>query len=172
MRHQQHRQWCTRCNLAIIRSANGLACLCALCNILEWKFDPVTGGVGVEPAGNRSFVDAMWTTNKVFYKRNVHAARTGGAQELAIEGTPRTEIAELGHWALDKMTRAYITAIPVGVVMRKAGYLGAKQDYFLGRSRVEPSDKLKDIIAEHIFPDVDALLRRMLSGADNVLTSP
>ncbi|CAI7818064.1 unnamed protein product [Closterium sp. NIES-54] len=70
------------------------------------------------------------------------------------------------------MTRAYITAIPVGVVMRKAGYSGAKQDYFLGRSRVEPSDKLKDIIAEHIFLDVDALLRCMLSGVDNVLTSP
>ncbi|CAI5511206.1 unnamed protein product [Closterium sp. Naga37s-1] len=101
----------------------------------------------------------LWTTNKVFCKRNVHAARAGGAQELAIEGTPRAEIAELGHWALDKMTRAYITAIPVGVVMKKAGYSGCKQDYFLGRSRVEPSDKLLDIIAEHIFPGVDALLR-------------
>ncbi|CAI7926494.1 unnamed protein product [Closterium sp. NIES-53] len=105
----------------------------------------------------------MWTTNKVFCKRNVHAARAGGAQELAIEGTPRAEIAELGHWALDKMTRAYITAIPVGVVMRKAGYSGCKQDYFLGRSRVEPSDNLLDIIAEHIFPGVDALLRDEIS---------
>ncbi|CAI7849865.1 unnamed protein product [Closterium sp. NIES-53] len=101
----------------------------------------------------------MWTTNKVFCKQNVHAARAGGAQELAIEGTPRAEIAELGHWALDKMTRAYITAIPVGVVMKKAGYSGCKQDYFLGRSKVEPSNKLLDIIAEHIFPGVDALLR-------------
>ncbi|CAI7917377.1 unnamed protein product, partial [Closterium sp. NIES-53] len=100
----------------------------------------------------------MWTTNKVLCKRNMHAARAGGAHELAIEGTPSAEIAELGHWALDKMTRAYITAIPVGVVMWKADYSGCKQDYFLGRSRVEPSDKLLDIIAEHIFPGVDALL--------------
>ncbi|CAI6004887.1 unnamed protein product [Closterium sp. NIES-64] len=57
------------------------------------------------------------------------------------------------------MTRAYITAIPVGVVMQKAGYSGLKQDYFLGRSRVEPSDKLLDLLAEHIFPGVDAMLR-------------
>ncbi|CAI7880535.1 unnamed protein product [Closterium sp. NIES-54] len=69
------------------------------------------------------------------------------------------------------MTRAYITAIPVGVVMKKAGYSGCKQDYFLGRSRVEPSNKLLDIIAEHIFPGVDALLRdvrRMLKAMDAV----
>ncbi|CAI5996309.1 unnamed protein product [Closterium sp. NIES-65] len=105
----------------------------------------------------------MWTTNKVLCKRNVHAARAGGAQELAIGGTPRAEIAELGHWALNKMTRAYITAIPVGVVMRKAGYSGLKQDYFLGRSRVEPSDKLLDLLAEHIFPGVDAMLRDEIS---------
>ncbi|CAI7767065.1 unnamed protein product [Closterium sp. NIES-54] len=57
------------------------------------------------------------------------------------------------------MMRAYITAIPVGVVMRKAGYSGAKQDYFLGCNSVEPFAKLYDIIAEHIFPSVDALLR-------------
>ncbi|CAI5941263.1 unnamed protein product [Closterium sp. NIES-64] len=90
---------------------------------------------------------------------NVHAARAGGAQELAIDGTPRAEIAELGHWALDKMTRAYITAIPVGVVMKKAGYSGYKQDYFLGRSRVKPSDKLLKLLAEHIFPGVDDMLK-------------
>ncbi|CAI5524243.1 unnamed protein product [Closterium sp. Naga37s-1] len=114
-------------------------------------------------ASHQHWMRQMWTTNKVFCKRNVHAARTGGAQELAIEGTPRAEIAELGHWALDKMTRAYITTIPVGVVMRKAGYSGCKQDYFLGRRRVEPSDKLLDIIAEHIFPGVDALLRDEIS---------
>ncbi|CAI7884494.1 unnamed protein product [Closterium sp. NIES-54] len=110
-------------------------------------------------SSHRRWTRQLWTTNKVLCKRNVHAARAGGAQELAIEGTPRAEIAELGHWALDKMTRAYITAIPVGVVMKKAGYSGCKQDYFLGHSRVEPSNKLLDIIAEHIFPGVDAMLR-------------
>ncbi|CAI5507377.1 unnamed protein product [Closterium sp. Naga37s-1] len=110
-------------------------------------------------ASHQRWTRQMWTTNKVFCKRNVHAARAGGAQELAIDGTPRAEIAELGHWALDKMTRAYITSIPVGVVMRKAGYSGFKQDYFLGRSRVPPSKKLQDILAEHIFPGVDAMLR-------------
>ncbi|CAI5971750.1 unnamed protein product [Closterium sp. NIES-65] len=72
----------------------------------------------------------MWKTNGVFCKRNVHAAHAGGVQELAIDGTSRAEIAELGHWAIDKMTRAYITAIPVGVVMKKAGYSGFTQDYF------------------------------------------
>ncbi|CAI6007828.1 unnamed protein product [Closterium sp. NIES-65] len=102
----------------------------------------------------------MWKTNGVFCKRNVHAARAGGAQELAIQGTPRAEIAELGHWALDKMTRAYITSIPVGVVMKKAGYSGFTQDYFLGRSRVEPGDELLALIAEHIFPGVDDLLNK------------
>ncbi|CAI6006693.1 unnamed protein product [Closterium sp. NIES-64] len=102
----------------------------------------------------------MWKTNGVFCKRNVHAARAGGAQELAIQGTPRAEIAELGHWALDKMTRAYIPSIPVGVVMKKAGYSGFTQDYFLGRSRVEPGDELLALIAEHIFPDVDDLLNK------------
>ncbi|CAI5942716.1 unnamed protein product [Closterium sp. NIES-65] len=110
-------------------------------------------------ATHQRWTRQMWRTNKVLCKRNVHAARAGGAQELAIGGTPRAQIAELGHWALDKMTRAYITAIPVGVVMQKAGYSGLKQDYFLGRSRVEPSDKLLDLLAEHVFPGVDAMLR-------------
>ncbi|CAI5977988.1 unnamed protein product [Closterium sp. NIES-65] len=109
-------------------------------------------------ATHQRWTRQMWRTNKVFCKRNVHAARAGGAQELAIGGTPRAEIAELGHWALDKMMRAYITAIPVGVVMRKAGY------------RVEPSDKLLDLLAEHIFPRVDAMLRdaetRAVNGSD------
>ncbi|CAI5496973.1 unnamed protein product [Closterium sp. Naga37s-1] len=121
-------------------------------------------------ASHQRWTRQMWTTNKVFCKRNVHAARAGGAQDLAIEGTPRAEVAELGHWALDKMTRAYIAAIPIGVVMRKAGYSGFKQDYFLGRSRVPPSAKLLDTIAEHIFPGVDALLRdaepRAVKGSD------
>ncbi|CAI5490110.1 unnamed protein product [Closterium sp. Naga37s-1] len=102
----------------------------------------------------------MWKTNGVFCKRNVHAARAGGAQELAIDGTPRAEIAELGHWAIDKMTRAYITSVPVGVVMKKAGFSGYTHDYFLGRSRVEPGDELLALIAEHIFPGVDDLLKK------------
>ncbi|CAI5986704.1 unnamed protein product [Closterium sp. NIES-64] len=106
-------------------------------------------------ASHQRWTRQLWDQNGVFCKRNVHAARAGGAQELAIDGTLRAEIAELGHWALDKMTRAYITAIPVGVVMKKAGYSGYKQDYFLGRSRVEPSDKLLKLLAEHIFPGVD-----------------
>ncbi|CAI5929029.1 unnamed protein product [Closterium sp. NIES-64] len=110
-------------------------------------------------ATHQRWTRQMWTTNKVFCKRNVHATRAGGAQELAIGGTSRAEIAELGHWALDKMTRAHITTIPAGVVMRKASYSGLKQYYFLGRSRVEPSDKLLDLLAEHIFPGVDAMLR-------------
>ncbi|CAI5955422.1 unnamed protein product [Closterium sp. NIES-64] len=121
-------------------------------------------------ATHQHWTQQMLTTNKVFCKRNVHAARAGGAHELAIGGTPRAQIAELGHWALDKMTRAYITAIPVGVVMQKTGYSGLKQDYFLGRSRVEPSDKLLDLLAEHIFPGVDAMLRdaetRAVNGSD------
>ncbi|CAI5531814.1 unnamed protein product [Closterium sp. Naga37s-1] len=110
-------------------------------------------------ASHQRWTRQLWDKNRVFCKRNVHAARAGGAQELAIDGTPRAEIAELGHWALDKMTRAYITAIPVGVVMKKAGYSGCKQDYFLGRSRVEPSDKLLKLLAEHIFPGVDDMLK-------------
>ncbi|CAI5996793.1 unnamed protein product [Closterium sp. NIES-65] len=40
-----------------------------------------------------------------------------------------------------------------------AGYSGYKQDYFLGRSRVEPSDKLLKLLAEHIFPGVDDMLK-------------
>ncbi|CAI5942052.1 unnamed protein product [Closterium sp. NIES-64] len=118
-------------------------------------------------AATSSSTRSMWRTNKVFCKRNVHAARAGGAQELAIGGTPRAQIAELGHWALDKMTRAYITAIPVGVVMQKAGYSGLKQDYFLGRSRVEPCDQLLDLLAKHIFPGVDAILRDAETRAVN-----
>ncbi|CAI5513217.1 unnamed protein product [Closterium sp. Naga37s-1] len=114
-------------------------------------------------ASHQRWTRQLWDKNGVFCKRNVHAARTGGAQELAIDGTPRAEITELGHWALDKMTRAYITAIPVGVVMKKAGYSGYKQDYFLGRSRVEPSDKLLKLLAEHIFPGVDDMLKTEIS---------
>ncbi|CAI5996479.1 unnamed protein product [Closterium sp. NIES-65] len=114
------------------------------------------------PAASRQrWTRQMWKTNGVFCKRNIHAARAGGAQELAIDGTSRAEIAELGHWAIDKMTRAYITAIPIGVVMKKAGYSGAKQDYFLGRSRVEPIDELLALIAEHIFPCVDNLVKKV-----------
>ncbi|CAI5980180.1 unnamed protein product [Closterium sp. NIES-64] len=112
-------------------------------------------------ASHQRWTRQMWKTNGVFCKRNIHAARAGGAQELAIDGTSRAEIAELGHWAIDKMTQAYITAIPIGVVMKKAGYSGAKQDYFLGRSRVEPIDELLALIAEHIFPGVDNLVKKV-----------
>ncbi|CAI5523883.1 unnamed protein product [Closterium sp. Naga37s-1] len=118
-------------------------------------------------ASHQRWTRQLWDKNGVFCKRNVHAARAGGAQELAIDGTPRAEIAELGHWALDKMTRAYITAIPVGVVMKKAGYSGYKQDYFLGRSRVKPSEKLLKLLAEHIFPGVDDMLKMAEGKAAN-----
>ncbi|CAI5951956.1 unnamed protein product [Closterium sp. NIES-64] len=112
-------------------------------------------------ASHQQWMRPMWKTNGVFSKRNIHAARAGGAQELAIDGTSRAEIAKLGHWAIDKMTRAYITAIPVDVVMKKAGYSGAKQDYILGRNRVEPGDELLALIAEHIFPSVDDLVKKV-----------
>ncbi|CAI5942292.1 unnamed protein product [Closterium sp. NIES-64] len=111
-------------------------------------------------ASHQQWTRQMWKTNGVFCKRNVHVARAGRAQELAIDGTYRAEIAELGHWAINKMTRAYITAISVGVVMKKVGYSGAKQDYFLGRSRVPPFDELLELIAKHIFPRVDDLLKK------------
>ncbi|CAI5486480.1 unnamed protein product, partial [Closterium sp. Naga37s-1] len=110
----------------------------------------------------------LWTANKVFIKRNVHAARAGGAQELADQGTPRAEIAELGHWAIDEMTRSYITSIPVGVVMRKAGYSGARSDYFLGRSRLPPSADLEKTIAAHIFPGVE----EQLGAAEELAQGP
>ncbi|CAI5970142.1 unnamed protein product [Closterium sp. NIES-65] len=113
-------------------------------------------------ASHQQWMRQMWKTNGVFRKRNVHAARAGRAQEMAIGGTYRAEIAELGHWAINKMTRAYITAISVGVVMKKAGYSGAKQDYFLGRSRVPPFDELLELIAKHIFPSVDDLLKKRM----------
>ncbi|CAI6004109.1 unnamed protein product [Closterium sp. NIES-64] len=103
----------------------------------------------------------LWTANKVFIKRNVHVARAGRAEELADQGTPRAEIAELGHWAIDKMTRSYITSIPVRVVMRKAGYSGARSDYFLGRNRLPPSADLEKTIAAHIFPGVEEQLGAM-----------
>ncbi|CAI5495267.1 unnamed protein product [Closterium sp. Naga37s-1] len=118
-------------------------------------------------ASHQHWARQLWDKNGVFCKRNVHAARARGAQELAIDGTPRAEIAELGHWALDKMTRAYITTIPVGVVMKKTGYSGYKQDYFLGRSRVEPSEKLLKLLAEHIFPGVDDMLKTAEGKAAN-----
>ncbi|CAI7854755.1 unnamed protein product [Closterium sp. NIES-53] len=132
------------------------------------------------------FLPPLDTTERErWYKKHLFFARNDKEKKRALrrqpptldaanvddqQGTPRAEIAELGHRALDKMARAYITAIPVGVVMRKAGYSGCKQYYFLGCSRVEPSDKLLDIIAEHIFPSVDALLRdaetRAAKGSD------
>ncbi|CAI5951949.1 unnamed protein product [Closterium sp. NIES-64] len=119
-------------------------------------------------ASHQQWMRPMWKTNGVFSKRNIHAARAGGAQELAIDGTSRAEIAKLGHWAIDKMTRAYITAIPVDVVMKKAGYSGAKQDYILGRNRVEPGDELLALIAEHIFPSVDDLVKKKIDLEEDI----
>ncbi|CAI5982297.1 unnamed protein product [Closterium sp. NIES-65] len=116
-------------------------------------------------ASHQRWTWQLWDKNGVFCKRKVHAARAGGAQELAIDGTPRAEIAELGHWALDKMTRAYITAIPVGVVMKKAGYSGYKQDYFLGRSRAEgkaAEGSDADKAAVHFWRTL-AMLRRIVA---------
>ncbi|CAI5995032.1 unnamed protein product [Closterium sp. NIES-64] len=43
--------------------------------------------------------------------RNTHAAWAGGAQELADDGVPRSDIADLGHWTLDKLAKSYITTI-------------------------------------------------------------
>ncbi|CAI7744489.1 unnamed protein product [Closterium sp. NIES-53] len=115
---------------------------------------------GMLPSSSQQRItQQMWTANKVSIKRSVHTARAGGAQELADQGTPHAEIAELGHWVIDKMTRSYIRSLPVGVVMRKAGYSGAKSDYFLGRSMLNPGPDLEKTIAKHIFPGVEDQLK-------------
>ncbi|CAI5522612.1 unnamed protein product [Closterium sp. Naga37s-1] len=100
----------------------------------------------------------MWRTNKIFITRNTHAARAGGAQELADDGVPRSDIADLGHWALDKLAKSYITTIPKAAVLRKAGYTGKCGDYHLGRSLVTPDPKVVALIAQHIFPWAEAEL--------------
>ncbi|CAI6008802.1 unnamed protein product [Closterium sp. NIES-65] len=102
----------------------------------------------------------MWRTNNIFITRNTHAARAGGAQELADDGVPRSDIADLGHWALDKLAKSYITTIPKAAVLRKAGYMGKRGDYHLGRSMVKPDDKVVALIAQHIFPWAEAELAK------------
>ncbi|CAI5947713.1 unnamed protein product [Closterium sp. NIES-65] len=95
------------------------------------------------PASSHSRITKeMWRTNNIFITRNTHAARAGGAHELADDGVPRSDIADLGHWALDKLAKSYITTIPKAAVLRKAGYTGKRGDYHLGRSMVKPDDKV------------------------------
>ncbi|CAI5522611.1 unnamed protein product [Closterium sp. Naga37s-1] len=107
----------------------------------------------------------MWRTNKIFITRNTHAARAGGAQELADDGVPRSDIADLGHWALDKLAKSYITTIPKAAVLRKAGYTGKCGDYHLGRSLVTPDPKVVALIAQHIFPWAEAELDKAVRCA-------
>ncbi|CAI5949212.1 unnamed protein product [Closterium sp. NIES-65] len=113
------------------------------------------------PASSHSRITKeMWRTNRIFITRNTHAARAGGAQELADDGVPRSDIADLGHWALDKLAKSYITTIPKAAVLRKAGYTGKRGDYHLGRSMVKPDDKVVALIAQHIFPWAEAELAK------------
>ncbi|CAI5993199.1 unnamed protein product [Closterium sp. NIES-64] len=117
------------------------------------------------PASSHSRITKeMWRTNKIFITRNTHAARAGGAQELADDGVPRSDIADLGHWALDKLAKSYITTIPKAAVLRKAGYTGKRGDYHLGRSMVKPDDKVVALIAQHIFPWAEAELAKEFSA--------
>ncbi|CAI5981571.1 unnamed protein product [Closterium sp. NIES-65] len=77
------------------------------------------------PASSHSRITKeMWRTNKIFITRNTHAAWAGGAQELADDGVPRSDIADLGHWALDKLAKSYITTIS------KAAEFSARVDAF------------------------------------------
>ncbi|CAI5988631.1 unnamed protein product [Closterium sp. NIES-65] len=126
------------------------------------------------PASSHSrIMKEMWRTNKIFITRNTHAARAGGAQELADDGVPRFEIADLGHWALDKLAKSYITTIPKAAVLRKAGYTGKRGDYHLGRSMVKPDDKVVALIAQHIFPWAEAELAKVsISDGKNADNPP
>ncbi|CAI5933695.1 unnamed protein product [Closterium sp. NIES-64] len=114
----------------------------------------------------------MWRTNKIFITRNTHAARAGGAQELADDGVPRSDIADLGHWALDKLAKSYITTIPKAAVLRKAGYTGKRGDYHLDRSMVKPDDKVVALIAQHIFPWAEAELAKVSISDGNNADNP
>ncbi|CAI5958999.1 unnamed protein product [Closterium sp. NIES-64] len=115
----------------------------------------------------------MWRTNKIFITRNTHAARAGGAQELADDGVLQSDIADLGHWALDKLAKSYITTIPKAAVLRKAGYTGKRGDYHLGRSMVKPDDKVVALIAQHIFPWAEAELAKVsISDGKNADNPP
>ncbi|CAI5969812.1 unnamed protein product [Closterium sp. NIES-65] len=82
------------------------------------------------------------------------------SEELANDGVPRSDIADLGHWALDKLAKSYITTIPKATVLRKAGYTGKRGDYHLGRSMVKPDDKVVALIAQHIIPWAEAELTK------------
>ncbi|CAI5989973.1 unnamed protein product [Closterium sp. NIES-65] len=126
------------------------------------------------PASSHSRITKeMWRTNKIFITRNTHAARAGGAQELADDGVPRSDIADLGHWALDKLVKSYITTIPKAAVLRKAGYTGKRGDYHLGRSMVKPDDKVVALIAQHIFPWAEAELAKVsISDGKNADNPP
>ncbi|CAI5965379.1 unnamed protein product [Closterium sp. NIES-65] len=126
------------------------------------------------PASSHSRITKeMWRTNRIFITRNTHAARAGGAQELADDGVPRSDIADLGHWALDKLAKSYITTIPKAAVLRKAGYTGKRGDYHLGRSMVKPDDKVVALIAQHIFPWAEAELAKVsISDGKNVDNPP
>ncbi|CAI5987542.1 unnamed protein product [Closterium sp. NIES-64] len=77
------------------------------------------------------------------------------------QGVPRSDIADLGHQALDKLAKSYITTIPKAAVLRKAGYTGKRGDYHLGRSMVKPDDKVVALIAQHIFPWAEAELAKV-----------
>ncbi|CAI5944345.1 unnamed protein product [Closterium sp. NIES-65] len=126
------------------------------------------------PASSHSRITKeMWRTNKIFITRNTHAARAGGAQELADDGVPRSDIADLGHWVLDKLAKSYITTIPKAAVLRKAGYTGKRGDYHLGRSMVKPDDKVVALIAQHIFPWAEAELAKVsISNGKNADSAP
>ncbi|CAI5520939.1 unnamed protein product [Closterium sp. Naga37s-1] len=111
------------------------------------------------PASSHSRITKeMWRTNKIFITRNTHAAQAGGAQELADDGVPRSDIADLGHWVLDRLAKSYITTIPKAAELRKAGYTGKCGDYHLGRSLVTPDPKVVALIVQHIFPWAEAEL--------------
>ncbi|CAI5929838.1 unnamed protein product [Closterium sp. NIES-64] len=125
------------------------------------------------PASSHSRITKeMWRTNNIFITRNTHAARAGGAQELADDGVPRSDIADLGHWALDKLAKSYITTIPKAAVLRKAGYTGKRGDYHLGRSMVKPDDKVVALIAQHIFPWAEAELAKVSISDGNNADNP
>ncbi|CAI5514055.1 unnamed protein product [Closterium sp. Naga37s-1] len=112
------------------------------------------------PSSHSRITQEMWRMNKIFITRNTHAARAGGVQELADDGVPRSDIADLGHWALDKLAKSYIMTIPKAAVLRKAGYTGKRSDYHLGRSMIKPDDKVVALIAQHFFPWAEAELAK------------
>ncbi|CAI6006849.1 unnamed protein product [Closterium sp. NIES-64] len=101
-----------------------------------------------------------------------HSTRRPVVMELADDGVPRSDIADLGHWALDKLAKSYITTIPKAAVLRKAGYTGKRGDYHLGRSMVKPDDKVVALIAQHIFPWAEAELAKVSISDGNNADNP